>query len=321
MVFPTNKKFLKLVNGNDYLDDLQLSRLKAKKVQELFVKKEDFFNYNTYVGKTIKNRLNNCSEEEKIDTIKQEAKKVIDNIDALTGSEDSNSWTENCVEVSKGLVTVLADSQTGSIYDKLKNLLSDKPSLINHSLLVSSLSVIFGMGLGIYDSKTIGEVSLGGILHDVGMAICPQDTIEKFLTGQEMTKEEAKLFKSHPAEGVKMVQTMKTQNVTDKVKKIIAEHHENATDSGFPHQMPLAKISYLSKIIAVADKLSLEFYTNNNVDIKDFLTQLKVQQEDMESKEIDPKIIAGPLDLVLCLLFLRSYESFWGRAKALRYIG
>ncbi|MBF0363620.1 MAG: HD domain-containing protein [Oligoflexia bacterium] len=294
-----NNKFIKYLSRNNFLDDDQLLRLKCKHVIQLFIHKDDINNYNKYLSSSIKGQIsqNNLSDNQKMELIKNSACNIIESVNSITGDDGAITWTNNCINLTKIIVSDLSETKISTIYDKLRGLLSTKPTLINHSLSVSSLGVVFGMALGIHDAKSISELALGGLLHDIGFSNTSVDLVEKYLNSNELTSEELSQLKTHPSEGYQIVgKILKSAKITDNIIKIILEHHENAAGSGYPIGKGLPSLSYLCKIVAIADKTSIDILKYKTVDLKYSLAKLLKAQE--ERREYDKVMLTQLLTVI-----------------------
>ncbi|MBN2861495.1 MAG: HD domain-containing protein, partial [Sphaerochaetaceae bacterium] len=123
------------------------------------------------------------------------------------------------------------------------------PYTISHQEEVASLARAIGRSLGL-DQDSLQDLTLGGLLHDIGKIETPQEILSK--PGQ-LNAEEFSLVKRHPFTGYSII---KDAMVSDNVKRIVLEHHEREDGSGYPNGLHGDDIHYLSKIIAVADVIS-----------------------------------------------------------------
>jgi len=275
-----NNKYIKYIDNNSPIKEEQLKRLKFHRIKELFIKNRDLGKYSTYISASMRKKIEGCPEKEKSVFIKKAASDLIQTIDTVTNNnEDTVSWNNNCIELAKVVVDDLTEISYSKIIKKLEDFLSGKPTLITHSLSVSSLGVIISMSLGIYNEKILSEVAIGGLLHDVGMSRTSKAIIKKSLKGENFKPNEFELYKRHPQEGIKILGKMlEIAQITDNVLKIVLEHHELIDGSGFPKGISGDKISYLAKIITISDCLSKEMFKNKTTDFKYSILQLKKKQ-------------------------------------------
>ena len=137
-----------------------------------------------------------------------------------------------------------------------------------HSDRVSAYSVLIGQELGLYD-KDIATLRIGGLLHDIGK-IGISDTI--LLKPSKLTEEEYNELKKHPSIGKQIVST---SSIFRDIVPIIYSHHERFDGNGYPQKLKGDQISFLARIVCVADafdamtsrrsyrdEMDLEYVTN-----------------------------------------------------------
>ncbi|MBF0360286.1 MAG: HD domain-containing protein [Oligoflexia bacterium] len=290
---PTNNKYVKYINANDAMDFDQLQRLKFKKINELFIKKDDLEKYNRYVSSNVRALLNTGNEESKHKAVKVAAELIINSIDTLSSDSDILEWNNNCVELIKTVIDdIVQTDDISTAFNKISDLLSKEPTLANHSLIVSSLGVIFAMSLGNSAPRTLTEIAYGGLVHDIGLSELPAKVSEKYFNCEEMTLAEKALLKEHPKKGVILLQkNIKSKNITDNVLKIVFEHHENVCGKGYPLGLSYDDLSYLPKIISIADKVSFKMSSIKKEDISLKYIILKLKEEQGEKEILDKKMI------------------------------
>jgi len=294
---PTNNKYLKYIHGASAIDEDQLRRLKFRNVDELYVQAIDFHKYNQLIRDRLRKKLSNknLTDKEKTEIIKKETARVFDAIDSVTDEEDAIAWTNQCVEMTTCLTSDLTDSKLSLsvLSKKLRAYLSDEPSLINHSLAVSSLSVVLGMLLGIHESKPISELTIGGLLHDIGLKNCSSAIINKYLKQKPLTPEEMLVYKKHPTDGLIAVsKLLKATTISDNVLNIINEHHENPLGKGFPRGLSRFRQSYLAKIVTLADALSVRILNEGmGFGLKSHFSWLILDEDKATIKTIDKDVL------------------------------
>lgn len=121
------------------------------------------------------------------------------------------------------------------------------PYLPEHSANVAILGAALAWAMG-YESDTILEVALGGLLHDIGMSWVP----EKIFAKQgALTEAEFGIVKRHPEYGVEIVKSQKA--VAGRVKKIIGQHHERLSGKGYPVGISGNRVDYFALITGAVD--------------------------------------------------------------------
>jgi len=117
----------------------------------------------------------------------------------------------------------------------------------NHALATSVWCAQFGRHLGL-EKKAIEEISLGGLLLDVGKTKIP----EKLLNKREgLTAEEIILLRSHVDLSVQML--INNDQISHNVMRMIATHHERADGSGYPLGISNEEIPIYGRIAGIVD--------------------------------------------------------------------
>ena len=117
----------------------------------------------------------------------------------------------------------------------------------DHSVRVSMISGLLAKWCGLDDSK-IKDAALAGLLHDIGKCNIPDNILNK---PGALDIEEFKVMKTHAILGYILVKDI--PNVSYDVMLAVMQHHERVDGSGYPNGLRGNEISYLAKIVAVAD--------------------------------------------------------------------
>jgi len=115
-----------------------------------------------------------------------------------------------------------------------------------HCVNVSILCNIFANWLGL-NPKAVMELSVAGLLHDIGMVEISSNIINK---PGPLTKNELNEIFDHPTDGYRMIMN---QNMPNPVKAAVLLHHERMDGSGYPHKVDSIKISPYAKILSICD--------------------------------------------------------------------
>lgn len=115
-----------------------------------------------------------------------------------------------------------------------------------HSDRVSAYSVLIGEELGLYD-KDINVLKVGGLFHDIGK-IGISDTI--LLKPAKLTDQEYDELKKHPSIGKQIIST---STIFRDIIPIVYSHHERFDGKGYPAHLKGNEISFLARIVSVAD--------------------------------------------------------------------
>ena len=120
------------------------------------------------------------------------------------------------------------------------------PYTQGHSQRVSDYSVMIARELGL-DETLVNDVRIGSLLHDIGKIGIPDAILMKDDT---LDNAEIELMKEHPRTGVNILSEVK---LLDPMRPAILEHHERLDGSGYPARLAGKQISWMGRIVAVAD--------------------------------------------------------------------
>lgn len=185
----------------------------------------------------------------------------------------------NAKQITQAVITVAESNK--SLADLFNSLTNFDDQILTHSVAVSTVSVMLGHAMAYQQRSTLEKLSLGGLLHDIGLKALPRELIHKPLV--EMTHEELALYETHPAKGMQMLQSIGI--VPDDVVSIVYEHHENSLGQGYPQRIRDLKIHPLAKIVGVANAyVELIFQGPNN----------PVPRSPQEAAEHMEKVLGAP---------------------------
>ena len=158
----------------------------------------------------------------------------------------------NVHEVVKGTETLVTDmvqflSGSSAAAASLLKLSAHNNYAFNHSVNVSVYAIMLVKKLNGLDPSQLVVAGLSALLHDIGKRELPAALNLKTLP---LTKEELQMMKLHPVFGEKALMGV---HVTQQVKEVVAQHHENFDGSGYPRGLKGEQISQMARIVAIAD--------------------------------------------------------------------
>jgi HD-GYP domain-containing protein (c-di-GMP phosphodiesterase class II) len=119
-----------------------------------------------------------------------------------------------------------------------------------HSVNVCVLSMILGYHLGM-DRKTLSNLGVGALLHDIGKTKLPIELVNKPGTFDEY---DWLMMRKHPVFGVKaLIKARTADETTARACSTIFEHHLAPDGSGYPELLVKRKPSLFARIVAIAD--------------------------------------------------------------------
>jgi putative nucleotidyltransferase with HDIG domain len=122
----------------------------------------------------------------------------------------------------------------------------NSPPTVKHSKGVAAVAQMLGKQVGCSETET-GQLSLAGMLHDIGKILIPDHIINKAGT---LSREEALVMKSHV---VKTVEILSSASVPSQVLKWCAYHHERLNGRGYPYGLNATALDQGCRIMSLAD--------------------------------------------------------------------
>jgi putative two-component system response regulator len=95
--------------------------------------------------------------------------------------------------------------------------------------------------------ESIVALRRGGVLHDIGKIVVPDDILKK---GDHLTPEEWDIMKQHPVTGENICKPLQSLRL---VTPIIRHHHEHWDGSGYPDGLRGEEIPLLARVLQVVD--------------------------------------------------------------------
>lgn len=131
------------------------------------------------------------------------------------------------------------------------NLLADACAFDNyiftHSFNVALYSTALAMKTGFSDKEVL-EISIGGLLHDIGKVQIPDSILKK---EGRLTAEEFEWMKMHAEYGFEMLR--RQDDIPLLAAHCAFQHHERWDGSGYPRQLKKEEIHPFGRLMAVAD--------------------------------------------------------------------
>ncbi|WP_286269491.1 HD-GYP domain-containing protein [Thalassotalea hakodatensis] len=116
-----------------------------------------------------------------------------------------------------------------------------------HAINCAVLICGFSLHLG-FKEKTVKEITLGALLHDIGSAKVPLPILEK---PGELNNNERSVVQKHVYWGVELAK--KDNFASPLIIDMLVNHHERLDGSGYPRGIDKNKLSKLSCITAIVD--------------------------------------------------------------------
>ncbi|GED33106.1 phosphodiesterase [Brevibacillus centrosporus] len=131
------------------------------------------------------------------------------------------------------------------------NLLADACAFDNYIFTHSFNVALYSTALALKTEcteKEVLEVSIGGMLHDIGKILVPDEILKK---PGHLTSEEFELMKKHTEYGFEMLR--RQDDIPLLVAHCAFQHHERWDGSGYPRKLKKDEIHPFGRLMAVTD--------------------------------------------------------------------
>ncbi len=154
-----------------------------------------------------------------------------------------------------------------------------------HSLRVAALSCSLGRYLHL-SPENIQTLRVASILHDIGKLAIPASIL---LKRGLLTKKEREIVEAHPVEGARIVSGLSGY---EEVARIIRGHHERLDGNGYPDGLRNEDISFMTRIVAVADTFDAITSDRSYHSISRWESALEAIKEETGSK-FDSRVVSA----------------------------
>lgn len=183
-------------------------------------------------------------EDDRLNTLKQDTLKSLNNITRNVGMLDKGN-TKECLSIVDELVDYILE--LGDVNKSLYDVKTHDNYTFLHSIDTGIMAAFLGMSLNM-KKESLKELTIGGILHDLGKIKIPHSIINK---DGPLTDEEFGEMKKHPIYGRKLLE--KNLSIPSAAIIGIEQHHEKVNGRGYPYGLQDHQISKFGKIICICD--------------------------------------------------------------------
>jgi len=278
-------KYTKIFVKNMNIDKDQLKKYYSdKQVQFFYVHNEARETYSFYVERLLEASFNDpklLTPLQVRQVLNEMIKLTLEEVYEKTKIETTTmKWANTTI---KGITQALQQDFDGVC--QILKLLASRPYNMKHSFMVSIFSIILARALGFEASRTLSNVGLGGLLHDVGMTRISKELIDK----PDLDPEEWKEIKEHPQLGVRIIDNVQ-KGISSEVRLIVLQHHEQPNGLGYPNSLHDKDIFPLAKIVAITEAFTSMISKTPYTD-RIFSTAEALRMMEQERGHYDPAML------------------------------
>ncbi len=221
-------------------------RLMAHNVESLYLRTSDRDDYYDYVEEHVKDIIRDdlLPPRKACEIVYDTSARVMQRVFDDPRSGKSMKRGRHMVEA-----TVMAVLKDPNAAWHLLDIASHDYYTYTHCVNVAVFMIAAGKDLlGIEDERTLQELGLGGVFHDIGKSQIPDEILSK---PGRLTPEEFGTIKKHPVLGEDIVRTdRKAGRLT---QQIVRGHHEHCDGSGYPDGLADRSITKVLRLATIAD--------------------------------------------------------------------
>lgn len=173
------------------------------------------------------------------DSVKEKVKDILER-----HTYHNNQELEKLSRTADNIISTILEEE--QLVEKVYDIKERSNDIYEHSISICSLAILTAIKLGM-DKKKIHDISVGCLLHDIGLRYSTVDFSRKDV--DTLNKQELIEFKKHPVYGYSSIKDEKW--ISDLSKYIILYHHERLDGSGFP--LKIKEIPLECRIVNVCD--------------------------------------------------------------------
>lgn len=240
---PVGNPATKFAVAGDDVDEFQIDKLKARKINKIFIREEDELKYRNYLEDVICEAETNqaIAMEERASTMassaESAAQEVIDNV------ESKDVYLESFKKFER-FGTFLKAYQAG-LGVLIKDIGSRPPDHMIHSTHCAALALAIADKMNLINSEAKRASLIGGALL---MDIALEQAQVPFADLEDLIPEHQAIYKDHPSIGARLLgdKDYVDQNVTN----IVLQHEECDNGSGFPRKLTRKDLDPFARIVA-----------------------------------------------------------------------
>ncbi|MFD2370396.1 HD-GYP domain-containing protein [Brevibacillus sp. GCM10020057] len=228
-----------LVGAGVELTQRMLERLKAKNISSLYIqdKRTDDITVETVISEQTRSAA--------MSIIHETFRTVYDFPQKWQQVFSDRAFGRELRQVMKTVADEL--SATRSAMNLLANACAFDNYIFNHSFNVALYSTAVALKTGCSEKEVL-EISIGGMLHDIGKMLVPDYILKK---PGRLTAEEFEWMKKHAEYGFEMLRHL------DEIPLLSAhcalQHHERLDGSGYPRRLKGEEIHPVGRLMGVTD--------------------------------------------------------------------
>lgn len=263
-----------------YISQTEVDSLASNDVAELFIDRTDIPAFTTYVESLLQEMQSSSAmaTEQAVNLLRTSAIHVMQDIFVQPSPENIARGVK---AVSGFVYTLMRDPKA---YRLLLSLSSHDHYTLQHSVGVATNAIILAKKAGINDEKSLIEVGVGGLLHDIGKTKIPKEVINK---KGPLDESEWQEMKKHSLYGYEILKD--NRDIGTRARLAVMQHHEDHNGTGYPMGLRADQVSITARIVTLADIFNAITTDRSYSQAKPPFEAFKLIKEKLFYK-VDPKL-------------------------------
>lgn len=262
VALPKNRRVVLYRRQGEVLEGDRLVRLSRFDEGNLVIRREDYAKFVAYVSDRLRRLLDMGSGKENHLVVE----KAVGNL--LRNTFDSNdptlvrSMMDNLNDISEAVIdNALSEfSLMGRrAYRRLVNLAASGTDFQKHPVNVASLAVMMAFGSGYSSQKTLSDIAMAALLHDLGLAKLPAELALQAHRKQSLGTQQQKVIAQHIDLSLQVIQEKKIV-ISHLTRTMIEQHHEQFDGNGYPMGLAGLQVSPYAQILNMADAIDQKVF-------------------------------------------------------------
>lgn len=289
---PLNERIVLYRRQGDVLEAERLAKFSRAETSNLVIRRADYAKFVVYVSDRLKNLLdvapgaNNKGVYDK--AVRGLLRGTFENRDAAV----VKSMMDNLNDVSNVVIdSVLTEiNEHGRrTYRNLVNLAATGTDFQKHPVNVASLAVMIAIGTGYSSKRTVADVSMAALLHDLGLAKLPGELALQAHRKDSYSLEDRLKIDEHVQHSLAIIRERNIE-ISPLTRIMIEQHHEKFNGAGFPRKLRGLQVSPFAQILHIADEIDQQVF--GSVNGREVGLNLKSIFEDWHrEKSFEPRLL------------------------------
>lgn len=270
-------RFVMALKADDGVTAQDLDRFSAKKIEHLYVRREDASAVLNRLTDEVRARLPSLNPSTEADAalgISREAHEAIHALSLRLGLTPEIQQLAR-VAVAAALKAAEKSPKVASLLQRLR--VDPKNYISSHSVVLAHMACGIASLVEWEAEGALEKLALAAFMHDLTLdnqkLASFQRMIDLATQSDAFSRQELALFRGHPEAGAALARQMAA--MPPGLDQIILQHHERPDGKGFPRGMLAAQIAPLAGLFILAHDLVDQIFDHGVVGLDEFIQRYK----------------------------------------------